>query len=234
MVSNIISIPLFPLNYVLFPHLPLRLHIFEERYKVMINRCLDNGSGFGITLIKEWEETGDAAEPSEIGCIVEALMVEHLDEGRMNILVVGRQRFRLLEYAPAEEAYLVGRVEFIDDDPEPEGSMNHISSRLSALFTRYLELLAGQAGECLPPIQLPEDPVSLSFCAASALILTLEQRQVLLALTNTQERITNEIDWLIDQITLLESITLVSEPGNLEPFDSDEEMIKKYIEENRN
>src|SRR3954466_6437378 len=92
------ELPLFPLNTVLFPGMPLNLHIFEERYKLMIGRCIEANQPFGAVLIKRGSEVsglGKAAEPFSIGCTVQITQVQSLGAGRMNISVVGKERFQI-------------------------------------------------------------------------------------------------------------------------------------------
>src|SRR5687768_16728850 len=104
------NLPLFPLNTVLFPGMPLSLHIFEERYKEMITRCLQDNGPFGVVLIKEGiEALGPLAQPHTIGCTAQITQVQPLDEGRMNLIVIGQERFKLhsLDYALP---YLAGDI----------------------------------------------------------------------------------------------------------------------------
>ncbi len=76
------EIPLFPLNTVLFPGTPIHLHIFEERYKQMINLCLQEQRPFGVVLIRNgMEALGPLAEPFHIGCTAEIAHVERLEDG---------------------------------------------------------------------------------------------------------------------------------------------------------
>src|SRR5687767_13844296 len=90
------ELPLFPLNTVLFPAMPLKLHIFEERYKTMINECIDNNSPFGVLLIDTGADSGGPlAKPHLIGCTAHITRVQRLPFGRMNIMAVGRERFRV-------------------------------------------------------------------------------------------------------------------------------------------
>src|SRR5688572_13111983 len=86
------ELPLFPLNTVLFPGMPLRLHIFEERYKLMIERCYSSGAPFGGTLIRKGGEVGGGADPFLIGCTALITEIEPLNDGRMNIVAVGHER----------------------------------------------------------------------------------------------------------------------------------------------
>src|SRR4051794_27122666 len=89
-------IPLFPLNVVLFPGMPLPLHIFEPRYQEMIRHCLQGDLLFGVCLIRSGVEVGGEAEPHSVGTTCETLSVTPLGEGRMSLATVGRDRFRIL------------------------------------------------------------------------------------------------------------------------------------------
>src|SRR5262245_66168313 len=104
------ELPLFPLNTVLFPGMPLRLHIFEERYKLMIGRCYAEGEPFGVTLIKRGQEVGGRAEPFQIGCKAVITEVEPLEGGRMNIVAVGSERFQI-HSLKHNQPYLIGMVD---------------------------------------------------------------------------------------------------------------------------
>ena len=90
-------LPLFPLNLVLFPGMDLPLHIFEERYRDMIGECLENDAPFGVVLIKNGPEVGARADPERIGTSTRILRSEILDQGRMNIMTRGQQRFEIEE-----------------------------------------------------------------------------------------------------------------------------------------
>ncbi|MBK7219538.1 MAG: LON peptidase substrate-binding domain-containing protein [Candidatus Promineofilum sp.] len=96
--------------------MPLPLHIFEERYKAMIADCIRDGRPFGVVLIAEGAaEGGPPATPHAIGCTAEVVQVQPLDEGRMLIVTVGRERFRIVRLHH-DRPYLVGVVE-----PAPAG-----------------------------------------------------------------------------------------------------------------
>src|SRR5512147_2655499 len=90
------ELPLFPLNTVLFPGMPISLHIFEPRYKLMIEQCIQIAQPFGVVLIREGVEAlGPSAEPHQIGCSAQITQVERLEDGRMNIVAVGVERFQI-------------------------------------------------------------------------------------------------------------------------------------------
>src|SRR5712691_1797622 len=111
------ALPLFPLEQVvLFPGMSLPLHIFEERYKVMIGACQVTDQVFGVLLIKSGSEVGAPAQPERVGCPARMLRVDRLLDGRMTILTIGEQRFRL--QGPARvmaEGYLVGDIRVLLD-----------------------------------------------------------------------------------------------------------------------
>ena len=81
--DDLIELPLFPLNVVLFPGMSLPLHIFEERYKAMIGACSEHDTPFGVLLIKEGQEVGDPAEPFQVGTTARITEVQQLEDGRM-------------------------------------------------------------------------------------------------------------------------------------------------------
>src|SRR5258708_19268239 len=87
------SIPLFPLQTVLFPRMPLPLRVFEERYKRMISRCLKEERPFGVVLIKEGTEVGGAAVPEGVGTIARIHAIEPLEDGCYNLFTEGASRF---------------------------------------------------------------------------------------------------------------------------------------------
>ena len=116
MGESLDSFPLFPLGIVLLPSELLRLHIFEERYKLMIGRCVDGDSEFGIVWLSD-------DRLHEVGCTAHVTEVfDRFEDGRMNILVTGGRPFRL-DRRIDDLPYPAGDVELLDVDgrpPEPE------------------------------------------------------------------------------------------------------------------
>jgi len=112
MGDSVERFPLFPLGLVLLPGEPQPLHIFEERYKTMIEACLDQESEFGVLWM------GDHGL-QEIGCTAQITqLLERTEDGRMNILVQGSQPF-LLKRRIDDMEYPAGDVELLDDEDEP-------------------------------------------------------------------------------------------------------------------
>jgi len=175
-----IELPLFPLQTVLFPGMPLGLHIFEDRYKLMIGKCVQERQPFGVVLIKTGAEAlGTAAEPHNIGCIAFVTQVERLEQGRMNIGVVGQERFRILSLDESGP-YLIGQVErYPIEEQEPEAQAK-AAQRLRPWVERYLGVLPLEEDEELDPAQLPDDPVALAYVAATLVQIPPHEKQPLL------------------------------------------------------
>src|SRR5215813_12544949 len=104
------ELPLFPLNTVLFPGMALPLHIFEERYKLMIGECVKDSLPFGVVLIKSGSEVGPGASIHRVGTTAQITQIEQLGEGRLNIATLGHSRFRILN-VNKQRPYLTGLVE---------------------------------------------------------------------------------------------------------------------------
>lgn len=181
------ELPLFPLNVVLFPGMPLPLHIFEERYKEMIADCIREDRPFGVVLIGEDSaERGPLAEPVPIGCTAEIAQVQPLDAGRMFIMTVGRERFRIvsLEYG---KPYLVGMVEPAPLDVEDEEWESQGTDALEPLVIEYLNILARIGSVDVEPDQIPSDPEGLVYLAATLIQLPTEEKQAFLSINRASE-----------------------------------------------
>lgn len=176
------DLPLFPLNTVLFPGMPITLHIFEPRYRLMIQQCIQAGQPFGVVLIKKGVEvSGPLAEPYPIGCTAQITQVERKEDGRMNIVAVGIERFQIhaLTY---DKPYLVGKVETYPLVSADSGLISQAGQELRPWVERYLNVLAQASNELKFDLaRLPDDPLSLANLAASVVQIPLDQKQDLLA-----------------------------------------------------
>lgn len=177
------EMPLFPLDTVLFPGMPIHLHIFEPRYRQMIQFCLDNARPFGVVLIRRGAEAnGPLAEPESIGTAAAITEVERLPDGRMNIIALGDERFRILELN-YDLPYLVGKVECLPLQPPVTLEMISGLRRLRPLAHHYLTLLSRQFHENLDlsGLRMPEDPGHALNMAAGLLQIPPAEKQPLLA-----------------------------------------------------
>lgn len=169
-------LPLFPLQVVLFPEALLPLHIFEERYKILIRECSTGGTTFGINLFRD----GTIAR---VGCTAEVRdVIRTYDDGRMDIVVEGKQRFTVSKYDAGPAGYLVGRVQHLENTSEPvDGDLARRTIRLHKLVIDLV--YGGVAGEQYP------SPVHLSFRLAQKAGLELSQRQELLEMDSENDRL---------------------------------------------
>ena len=188
-------LPLFPLNTVLFPSMVLPLHIFEERYKLMINTCLAQDKPFGVVLIYSGTEVGGSAIPHPVGTVARIASWEWLPDGRMNILTAGERRFRIVEYANSEQPYLVGSVEYWDDEPVEFSGLSKLVGDVSHNFVDYLTLIMSLADQPLPvsQLQMPADPSMLSYHVASNLQIDVNEKQDLLEEPSAVARLQREL-----------------------------------------
>lgn len=180
------EICLFPLNTVLFPGMLLPLHIFEERYLFMINRCLNEQSPFGVVSIRHGVEAlGPLPEPQKVGCLANIFHVSRLEDGRIDLLTVGGDRFKIIKLNH-EGPYLSGFVDMfpIETEQTPEDIMNML--RIKPSILQYLDLIVKvqpdttQAKLPYKQNEFPKDPLDLLYMASSILQLPVEEKQELL------------------------------------------------------
>jgi Lon protease-like protein len=176
------ELPLFPLNTVLFPGMPLALHIFEDRYKLMIGKCLQERRPFGVVLIRKGAEAlGPLPEPNTIGCTAFITQVERLHQGRMNIGVIGQRRFRIGS-VDSDLPYLRGQVEYYPLQEDDFQGQKRLASRLHPWVARYLDHLSQLGSKAPRPEELPEEPVPLAYASAALLQIAASQKQALLGI----------------------------------------------------
>ena len=149
------DLPLFPLHTVLCPGIALPLHIFEPRYRLMIARCLRDGTAFGVILIVEGRETGDdPVSLATVGTVAEIREAKRRSDGRYDITAVGTTRFRLESVDADSEAYLVGRVRPLAERVVDDVGARDLVGRVSRRFLHYLDLLKPADGEDGPEMDV--------------------------------------------------------------------------------
>lgn len=170
------EIGLFPLELVLLPTERVPLHIFEPRYKELIGECLRSGDEFGLVL----EDEQGRREIGTRAAVVEVLQV--FDDGRMNVVVEGHDRFRLRGLTSGRE-FLTGEVEPVDDEDEDADASGSDSERALALFRELVEAVGEEIDE-------PDGGSgSLSFEIAARVDFGIEPKQELLELLSEPERL---------------------------------------------
>ncbi len=196
------EMPLFPLNVVLFPGMPLPLHIFEPRYRLMIERCLDEDRVFGVAQIIEGQEGHSDTTPAPIGCAAEIIEVAPFADGRLNVQTLGTRRFEILSYREQDE-YLVGTCEWLEDQQDDDGLVR-ASMRIRGLLSRYFDSLS--LSTALPAelgdLDVPQDPYALSMFIAAIMTLPNNQKQTLLEMTSTKARLEVE-EFLLERAEIV-------------------------------
>jgi len=204
-------LPLFPLNTVLFPHLPLPLHVFEDRYRVMISDCLEAGHSFGVVAIREGLETGPAL-PYDIGTLAKIVRIDRMGDGRMNLLVSGASRFRIVETA-TDRPYLRARIEILPEAGDEAAGIGELIDAAATAFRQYSNLLRELVNEKPEAFEPPMDPELLSYLVAGTLTLQLPQKQALLQYSRTDERLRAEVALLRRELTLLREMLRRKQSG---------------------
>ncbi|MBX7057424.1 MAG: LON peptidase substrate-binding domain-containing protein [Leptospirales bacterium] len=178
-------IPIFPLHTVLFPGMPLHLHIFEDRYKLMIQQCMDQQSEFGVAMIQEGREAlGPVATPYDLGCTARIVQAERLPGGRMNIKTIGQHRFRL-DSIQSAAPYLSAAVRIVDLPDDANAPT--LARELEPLLREYLNLLSVRAGAALERATLPEAPEQFIYACAYLLQAPQIQKQEFLEASTLSE-----------------------------------------------
>ena len=131
-----LTIPIFPVHSVLFPGGPLVLRIFEPRSLDMISRCLKQECGFGVSLIKEGSEVGDAAKVYPVGTLGQITYWHKRPDGLLGVTLRGEQRFHIVEQWVEADQLLVAEVELLPNDPPQATSEEH--QGLVAMLKRIL------------------------------------------------------------------------------------------------
>jgi ATP-dependent Lon protease len=193
-------IPLFPLNVVLFPQSQLHLHVFEERYRILISECITYDSVFGIVLVHE-------QEVRTIGCTAAVKdVVKRYDDGRMDIIVDGRRRFQLHNFVEAPHPYYSGRVTWLNDhDEEVDDKLRLYAVDLhnkfvSVVFTGIVQL-----------VDVNDIRRTRAFHLVQKSGMDLVQRQAFLAMNSENKRLQFLIQHLETLLPLLSSKKAVDE-----------------------
>jgi len=203
-----IELPLFPLDVVLFPGENLPLHIFEPRYRLMINECYQEEKPFGIVLVRPESEHLEE-EPYPVGTMAEIVALDRLEDGRMNLIARGLQRFRILSQH-RQKPYLSGLVEVYEDIAWQEQSLTTYANQARELFDSYLQILLEVVGKQDIDFNLPTAPEELSHFIAYFLDVQNERKQQFLELTSTKQRLVEEIDILRLELPLMRQMLSIS------------------------
>jgi Lon protease-like protein len=196
------EIPLFPLpNLVLFPHIVVPLHIFEERYKSMINACIESGEVFGLVLLRTGADEESEETIHRVGVTARIVEVERLDEGRMNILCEGEQRFRIYRFSQ-QTPFWKGAVDLIEDDER--NATEVLYEQVAELYRSVVDVSAKLSGSQEAELVLPDSSTDLSYMVSYVLDIEPEDKQKLLEMDSTAERLRMLLAHLTDTLRKLE------------------------------
>jgi Lon protease-like protein len=215
MKADVMELPLFPLNVVLFPGQTLPLHIFEPRYRTMIQRCIEEGQPFGVVLAQE----DDGGAPHSIGTAARITQVERLSDGRMNIITVGVERIVLQNVYIGKDDYLIGdAVSYpFKEDQAPSAQLKNL---VIARLRKYLSLLASMSGVKFRFEQFPNDATAVAVFAAIAMQVPLEEKQALLSIEGVNELLSREANLLQAEILALSIMA-----GSIQPAEDGDSII---------
>jgi Lon protease-like protein len=215
-------LPYFPLHVVLFPHLPLPLHIFEERYRAMTRDLLADGSPYAGRFVIS--NTGDDEPPTTgaVGTVAEVRRAERFADGRWALVVVGAERVSL-GAVDRSGPYALIEVEPLPESIGDADSAGRLLPEVQAALDAYLDTVkrfvasaasvgresqeitdvAASLDEVLKPIQLPDDPLAASYAVAGVLQIELNRKQQLLELPDGATRLQAELSLLRREARLL-------------------------------
>jgi ATP-dependent Lon protease len=189
-VRGVRELPLFPLPVVLFPGVPMPLHIFEPRYRRMLEDISARDQLFGLSYFDQSAADSQLPPIGHIGCVAEVTEVQPMPDGRSNILTVGLIRYRLEAYVEHGDPYLVGEISFFEDEDEDEEPLSARAREVSSLFQRIALAVRIINDERASLPEIPDvDPEQLSFLVAAAMEIDTEVKLELLEMRSTSERL---------------------------------------------
>jgi Lon protease-like protein len=214
-------LPYFPLHVVLFPHLPLPLHIFEERYRAMTRDLMADGSPYAGRFVIGNGGDGDATKGS-VGTVAEVRHAERISDGRWSLLVVGAERVSL-GAVDQSGPYALIEVEQLPESVGDPMAAGRLLPEVQAALDAYLDTVkrfvasaasvgresqeitdvAASLDEVLKPIRLPDDPLAASYAVAGVLQIELSRKQQLLELPDGATRLEAELNLLRREARLL-------------------------------
>jgi Lon protease-like protein len=180
-----IEIPLFPLGVVLLPETLLPLHIFEERYKEMIGECLAENKEFGVVYFSD-------DEINRIGCSAQIVkLLQHYDNGEMDIVTVGTNRFFIKEL-DGTRAYFQAKIVLFDDDPEEQTEdLKQLAISGINLLEELRSITGGESDKAL--FEEESDIKKVSFLISGNDGFRPTEKQNFLEMTSTKKRLKNAV-----------------------------------------
>lgn len=203
------QMPLFPLNTVLFPGMPLNLHVFEDRYKLLLGDCISQQQPFGVLLLKTGaaeDSPGEGINAYFTGCSAVITRVQPLARDRMNIVAIGQDRFRVRSLL-YDKPYITGNIEPQPFSPIGGYDRESATRLLQRSIERYAELV-GQFGQPVTArAKLQDDPLRLAFLGATIVNAPAQDKQWVLQAESEFDVIRRAARLLRREITLLDILS---------------------------
>lgn len=204
---------------MLFPGLVLPLHVFEERYRLLVRDLLElpeDQRQFGVVAIREGREVGTDGVSAlfEVGCTARLRRVEPYDDGRYDLVTVGAELFRLtaLHEGTLDRPYLTGEVEWLPDTAGNDDEATLLGAPVREAYSSYLDALGEATGQQVQVPDLPADPLVLSHLVAATMLLDLADRQDLLEQPDGRTRLRKELRLLRREAGFLSVLTAAPAP----------------------
>ncbi len=198
------ELPLFPLpEVVLFPNQALPLHIFEYRYRMMINTVLETDRCFGVLMLDP-----ETRQPAPIGCTAKIVQYHRMPDDRFKLLAVGQQRFRVLQYT-RQTPFRMGLVEWVEDETPADANM--LAKEVRELLDDVVRLSQKLTEQEIELPQIPRNPIDLSFWIASNFQGATLEQQSLLEVCDTSARLRREADILTSTRSQLAARTVLKD-----------------------
>jgi Lon protease-like protein len=205
--------PMFPLESVLLPGALLPLHVFEPRYRQLVQDCVVADGSFGVVLIARGSEVGGGDVRTDVGTLARIIQVEELADGRYVLMAVGVRRLRVTAWL-TDDPY--PRAQVADWPDEPDASPDEVATRSAlapdgdvvALLRRAAALRAelGEVAAAPVDLTLADDPVAASYQAAALAPLGPADRQDLLSARSPAARVRLLREALPSTIAMLEAL----------------------------
>jgi Lon protease-like protein len=212
------QIPLFPLHSVLFPGMPIRLQVFENRYLEMVQTCVDQNMPFGVVLIKDgMEALGPLPIPHEIGCLTTIQQLQPLEDGRVNLVGQGVERIEILEVS-REAPYLQATIQQWPLHGEDHPDAVRLANQVRPLLAHYLVELAASRNQTIDPPDLPGNPNRLAYLTCSLLHIPADEKQTLLSEKETRQLLNRLLEALKLEIPLLRTLRTRKRPQSIGSF----------------
>jgi hypothetical protein len=181
---NTVRLPLFPLHTVLFPGGPLPLRIFEPRYLDMVSACLKTETGFGVVLIREGREVGEAATPHVVGTVAHIVDWHMRHDRLLGITAVGGRRFRIASVQVQPNQLSVAKAELLPEDPPASVPADYLP------LVDLLRRLIDQAGHHYTTLPARFGDAGWVGCRLAELLpIGMARKQVLLQLDDPIQRL---------------------------------------------